>query len=105
MKNAWEPPVDRGHLLYERLAGYEETLVNTLGEWISNGWISDDEMTCTAPVGFTERAEKFASVRVENLGLLQLAGRKGAGPEFVNNECELRFRPEDLRVVGAWEER
>lgn len=94
-----------GHVLYESLAGYEETLVNTLGEWISNSWISDDEMTCQAPVGFTEPAERFARVHAENLGLLQLAGRKGAAPEFVNNECELRFRPEDLRVVGVWEER
>lgn len=95
-------PFNRGHVLYESLAAYEETLVNTLGEWTSNGWISDDEVTCSAPVGFTERAEKFAAVRPENLGLLQLAGRKGAPVEFVNNECELRFQPGDLRVVGVW---
>jgi len=95
-------PFDRGHVLYESLAAYEETLVNTTMEWTANNWISDDEVTCSAPVGFTERAETFAKVRPENLGLLQLAGRKGAGVEFVNNECELRFRPGDLRVVGVW---
>lgn len=97
--------LDRGHALYEALAAYEETLVTTLGDWTSNGWISDDAVTCSAPVGFTERAETFAAVRPENLGLLQLAGRTGAPVEFVNNECELRFRPGDLRVVGVWEER
>ena len=104
-KNAWEEPWNKGHVLYERLAGYEETITHTLAEWISESWISDDEMTGSAPVGFTDHAEKFARVRVENLGLLQLAGRKGAPVEFVNGEHELRFRPEDLRVVGVWEGR
>ncbi len=102
VRNARKRGGNPGHVLYESLATYEETLVNTLAEWISNGWISDDENTCSAPVGFTERAEKFARVRVEDIGLLQVAGRRDAKPDHVGSECELRFKPEDLAVIGVW---
>jgi len=57
------------------------------------------------PAGFMEPAEKFARVRPEAVGLVQLAVRKDARPQQIYVECELRFRPEDLALVGVWEEK
>lgn len=90
-----------GPELYEALRRYETTIVDTVAEWTSEGWISDDELLCGTTVGFTEPAHKFARVLPENVGLLHLAARRGADVDFVNEECELRFRPEDLAVTGV----
>jgi hypothetical protein len=90
-----------GPYLYERLRAYEDLLSDTLHEWTIAGWVSDDDLLCGAPVGFTASAHHFARIRPEDLGLLQLAGKKGAGVDMVPNECELRFKPEDLVIVGV----
>jgi hypothetical protein len=89
-----------GHYLYERLRSYEQLLSETLHEWTVEGWVSDDDMLCGAPVGFTEPASRFARIRPEDLGLLKLLGRKGASVDMVPNECELRFLPEDVAIAG-----
>jgi len=89
--------------LYDALRRYETHIANTLGEWTGEGWVELDEQMCGTTVGFTEPASKFARVRPEAVGLVQLAARKGAGSEQIPGECELRFRPEDLALVGAWE--
>jgi len=89
--------------LYDALRRYETHIENTLSEWTGEGWVELDEQTCSSTVGFTEPASKFARVRPEAVGLVQLAARKGAGSEQIPGECELRFRPEDLALVGAWE--
>ena len=94
-----------GYDLYDALWRYEQHLANTLGEWTGEGWVELDEQMCGTTVGFTEPASKFARVRPEAVGLVQLAARKGAGSEQIPAECELRFRPEDLALVGAWEGR
>jgi hypothetical protein len=57
------------------------------------------------PAGFMEPAEKFARVRPEAVGLIQLAVRKDARSQQINRECEIRFGPEDLALVGVWEEK
>jgi len=92
-----------GPYLYDALRRYETHIANTLGEWTGEGWVELDEQMCGTTVGFTEPASKFARVRPEAVGLVQLAARKGAGSEQIPGECELRFRPEDLALVGAWE--
>jgi tetratricopeptide (TPR) repeat protein len=58
--------------------------------------------TCMAPVGFTEPAHKFEHVRPENVGLIKLAGRRGAKTDLIEGECELRFKPSDLAIVAVW---
>jgi hypothetical protein len=89
--------------LYDALRRYETHIANTLSEWTGEGWVELDEQMCGTTVGFTEPASKFARVRPEAVGLVQLAARKGAESEQIPSECELRFRPEDLALVGAWE--
>jgi hypothetical protein len=89
--------------LYDALRHYETHVASTLQEWADIGWLELDELTCSTTVGFTEPAHRFERVRPEAVGLVQLAARKGAGSEQIPSECELRFRPEDLALVGAWE--
>ena len=89
--------------LYDALRRYETHVANTLGEWTGEGWLELDEQMCGTTVGFTEPAHRFERVRPEAVGLVQLAARKGAGSEQIPSECELRFRPEDLALVGVWE--
>ena len=87
-----------GPALYEALRIWEGRLADISSQI---NWI--DDHPCSYTVGFTEPASKFARVRPEAVGLVQLAARKGAGSEQIPVECELRFRPEDLALVGAWE--
>jgi len=87
-----------GPALYEALRTWENRLADISSQI---NWI--DDHPCSYTVGFTEPASKFARVRPEAVGLVQLAARKGAGSEQIPSECELRFRPEDLALVGAWE--
>jgi hypothetical protein len=87
-----------GPALYEALRTWENRLADISSQI---NWI--DDHPCSYTVGFTEPASKFARVRPEAVGLVQLAARKGAGSEQIPVECELRFRPEDLALVGAWE--
>jgi len=89
-----------GPALYEALRTWENRLADISSQI---NWI--DDHPCSYTVGFTEPASKFARVRPEAVGLVQLAARKGAGSEQISVECELRFRPEDLALVGAWEGR
>jgi GNAT superfamily N-acetyltransferase len=87
--------------LYTALANFEENIASTFVEWVSESWI-DDEVSCAMPVGFTEPAHKFERVLPENVGMVQLAARRGASADRVPGECELRFRPEDLTIVAVW---
>jgi hypothetical protein len=87
-----------GPALYEALRIWEDRLADISSQI---NWI--DDHPCSYTVGFTEPASKFARVRPEAVGLVQLAARKGAGSEQIPVECELRFRPEDLALVGVWE--
>ena len=90
-----------GPALYEALCQYEGHIAGTVSEWESEGWIPDDELVCGPTIGFTEPAHKFIRVMPDNIGLLRLAGRKTAKIEMNPRECELRFLPEDLVIVGV----
>jgi len=91
-----------GPALYEALRAYEKILANTMYEWRTRGWIPQDDDVCTGTVGFTESASRFVRVDPDQVGLLLCAGRRTANVEIIPNECELRFRPHDLAVVGVW---
>jgi hypothetical protein len=92
-----------GPELYDALLRYETEVTEAFTQWAAQGWLADDAVACAMPVGFTEPAHKFERVKPESVGLLQLAARRGASVDRVPGECELRFRPEDLALVGAWE--
>jgi hypothetical protein len=88
--------------LYEDLRRYELTLSDTISDWANEGRISYDELVCGMTIGFTDSALKFQHVNPENLGILRLAARRGARVDFVNEECEIRFRPEDVVITGVY---
>jgi len=54
-----------------------------------------------APVGFTAPWRVWAQTDPRSIRVLRLAGRVGAWTEAEPSEQELRFRPQDLRVVGV----
>lgn len=93
----------RGVDLYSAAQRYEGHLNETLHEWIYLGHVSDDDMLCGWPVGFTEEATRFQQITVENLGIVRVAARREACPDIVSGECELRFKPEDLQITGVLE--
>ena len=88
--------------LYDALVRYEIEVAETFTQWAAQGWLDDDAVACAMPVGFTEPAHKFERVLPENVGMVQLAARRGASVDRVPGECELRFRPEDLTLVAVW---
>lgn len=90
--------------LYDALKRYEAHLASTMYEWIDRGWIWAEATTCNSTIGFTERSTKFLRVDPDAIGLLQLAARAGAPVDMIPEECELRLRPEDLAIVGLWED-
>lgn len=92
-----------GPALYDALRNYEGHAMNTLTAWESEGYIEVDDTMCALPVGFTESPRTFARVNPDNIGLLQLAARSTARPESVPGECELRFDPADLVIIGVWQ--
>lgn len=58
-----------------------------------------DDFYDRGTTGFTAPFESIASIRPENLAIIQLVARKGANPQHVPGEKEIRFRPEDLRII------
>lgn len=50
-------------------------------------------------VGFVSPYELFARVQPDQISIVQLAAKKGAKVEFIPDELELRFQPEDLRIA------
>jgi len=51
-------------------------------------------------VGLTASESSMQKLDVDNIGILNIAARKGARPELVSEEFELRFSPHDVRVVS-----
>ena len=86
--------------LYASLSAWEGE-VERLRKETRSGY-SDEGPLCAASVGFTEPAHEFERVLPENIGLLKLAARAGASMSLVDEECEIRFLPEDLAIVAVW---
>lgn len=55
---------------------------------------------CLPAVRVLEPCEKIAKMNADQVAILAIAARVGARPTEVPSECELRFRPEDLVVLG-----
>lgn len=50
-------------------------------------------------VGFTGSKEAMAKVNPDQIETLHVAARKSAKPKVIHDEAELRFKPEDLKVL------
>lgn len=55
---------------------------------------------CLPAVRVLEPCEKIAKMNADQVAILAMAARVGARPTEVPSECELRFRPDDLVVLG-----
>lgn len=55
---------------------------------------------CEPIVMFMAKFNDFARIDPEEVQVFQLAARKTASPTKIARECELRFFPEDLRIVS-----
>lgn len=53
----------------------------------------------TTRVGFTASKEEMAKIDPNQIGIVKLEGRAGAKPQHIPDERELRFAPEDIRVI------
>lgn len=58
-----------------------------------------DDIVDTGVTGFTGSFADMVKINPAQIAILQLVARKGAAAEHEYLELELRFRPEDLRVV------
>jgi hypothetical protein len=85
----------RGRWVYEGIQTAEDLVSKHF-------WPKDSEVFQCAPfVGFTATAEQFARVDPRDVGIVWAEARVGADVDLFPIECELRFRPEDVRVVGG----
>jgi hypothetical protein len=57
----------------------------------------------TQRVGFTVDFETMKNIKCDQIAILQLAVRRDAESEYVHQEQELRFHPEDLRVIRYYQ--
>ena len=55
---------------------------------------------CLPAVRVLEPCEKIAKMNADQVAILAMAARVGARPTEVPSECEMRFRSEDLVVLG-----
>jgi hypothetical protein len=92
----------KGPDLYEALQLWESSLFDTIANLERLYYLEPEDYFCNAPVGFLEPPAVFAAVKPENVGILQMAARKGADPIEVVSECELRFLPSDLIIAAVW---
>jgi hypothetical protein len=92
----------RGPDLYEALCFWEGSLFYAIATLERAEYLEPEDYFCRAPVGFLEPPAVFAAVKPENVGILQMAARKGAESREVVSECELRFNPADLIIAAVW---
>ena len=92
-----------GLALYDALLEYEGIVLQRIEDGIA-GDTESEISVCASPVLFTKSSTQFASVNPNNIGLLQLAARKTAKiVDVKSDECELRFDPDDLVIIGVWQ--
>lgn len=92
----------KGPDLYEALTFWEGSLSQIIAALAHEDYLEPEDYFCRDPVGFVEPPAVFAAVKPENVGILQLAARKGAEFREVVGECELRFNPADLLIAAVW---
>lgn len=62
----------------------------------------DEPNTCVPTIGFTASFERFMQIDPAQISIVQAAIRVGAREaDFIPDECELRFKPEDVSIVAV----
>jgi hypothetical protein len=93
-----------GPALYKALQGYETFLADTWAS-LSGSKFTDNEDPVQLPVGFTQSATDFARIDLSKIAILKVAAREEAKVDWVPEEAEIRFKPEDICLVAVLEPR
>ena len=80
---------------YDAVVKFEEVLLSYIAHYPS-----DEFKGCEGTIGFTMTATQMAKIDTDEIKILLVAA-KGAPEEVVSDECELRFRPDQLVVIGV----
>lgn len=86
-----------GYERYELVQRFEREAEGSFGHLFQEE--EDGPRVCVPTVGFVAPYNIFSKIRVDQIAIVQLACREGARVELEVNECEMRFRPEDTRVL------
>lgn len=76
-------------------------LICTLEDEIFSLAVSHGVTSCVPVARVMEPCENIAKMNANEVAVLAVAGRIGSKPTEIESECELRFRPEDLVVLGV----
>ena len=68
-------------------------------ESVSNSYSFSSDFVDSGVTGFTGSFEDMKKINPSQIAILQLVAKKGINPHHVPEELELRFRPQDLRIV------
>jgi len=63
--------------------------------------LSGEPIVCGPLVGFTARPSQLRHLRPENVAILQAEVHVDAMTDLVTEECEMRFSPDHIRLVGV----
>lgn len=84
-----------GKQRYELIQGLEQDINEVLMDY-------PEELPPGADVvGFTAPWSRFVKIEPREIGIVRLAARRGAATDIQASENELRFRPEDLFIIGV----
>jgi hypothetical protein len=86
--------ITTGEEKYDFMQQLDDALGKDEGEMDTGG-----DYSPPSRVGFTAPYEVFSKINPENIGIVQLEARKDAQPEHVQQELELRFNADDLRLA------
>lgn len=75
-------------------------LISVMEHLIHEAAVASGIESCTPAVIMLEPFHKMARMNAGELSILRLAAREGSAAFSVESECELRFSPEDLIVLG-----
>jgi hypothetical protein len=94
INDAYPSPAAR-YSLVQLFEGYART-------FLPDDSRTDEPNTCVPTVGFTAPFERFMKIDPKQMSITQVAVRRGAHPaDLIPEECELRFKPEDVQLVAV----
>lgn len=101
----WRPRIDRafstGRRKYELIQRFETVLEEFIDRWQHLYASEFAAVDCRPIVGFTAPYAAFAKIDPDDIAIVRAAVRIRAPVDYVPAECELRFRPEDVRVLSV----
>ena len=89
--------ITEGEALYNFMQDLEGAATDNDMEMAENA--NDVRSSVLSVTGFTASYENMLKINSNEIAILQLVAKKDAKPEHVIGEMELRFRPEDIKVV------